>query len=278
MSLPSLLLSSIAERPYVFAFLLAFLVAGGLQLGARRTLTFLVVGYVVAFAAEYASTHGSFPFGHYVYTGATRDRELYLANVPCFDSLSFVFLAYASYSMALFFCLPRAAGPGRLALAHDPDVRQSPRVLFLAAFLMMYLDLVIDPIAVRGSEWFLGRIFYYPSPGCFFGVPLANFLGWFVVALVIVGAAQCLDIAWLRVAPEPPARRTLAWPRCLLGPLLWWGILGFNLAIACVLRDPARPETLLFPLVAGLLHAPILVFFALRLAAETLSVPAVSAL
>jgi uncharacterized membrane protein len=33
----------------------------------------------------------------------------------------------------------------------------------------------------------LGRIFYYPSGGIYFGVPLSNFAGWLLVGWVIVG-------------------------------------------------------------------------------------------
>ena len=52
---------------------------------------------------------------------------------------------------------------------------------------MMLLDVVIDPLAARGDRWFLGRIFYYPDGGVYFGVPLSNFAGWVVVGTVGVG-------------------------------------------------------------------------------------------
>lgn len=43
---------------------------------------------------------------------------------------------------------------------------------------MMLLDVVLDPLAVQGDRWFLGRVFYYPGGGDYFGVPLVNFAGW----------------------------------------------------------------------------------------------------
>src|SRR5262249_1036112 len=46
---------------------------------------------------------------------------------------------------------------------------------------MMLLDLVIDPLAVLYDRWFLGRGFYYPAGGMYFGVPLSNFVAWILV-------------------------------------------------------------------------------------------------
>src|SRR4029453_6008538 len=163
----SLLLGTLLLRPYVFAFLAVFAWAATRDLGARRMLGFLAWGFTVAFAAEYASTRGGVPFGLFHYTGATRGIELYLGNVPFFDSLSFPFLAYASFCLAR-----RVLGPV-----------DRGRITLLAGVLMMLLDVVIDPLAVRGDRWFLGPLFYYPTPGHYFGVPLVNFAGW-----VIVGA------------------------------------------------------------------------------------------
>ena len=109
-----LLLGTLLLRPYVFAFFAVFAWAATRDLGALRMLGFLAWGFAVAFAAEYASTRVGVPFGLYHYTGATRGVELYLGNVPFFDSLSFPFLAYASFCLAR-----RVLGPvdrGRMTL------------------------------------------------------------------------------------------------------------------------------------------------------------------
>src|SRR3989454_6715309 len=102
-----LVIGTLALRPYVFAFLALFLVAGFLDVGWRRTLVFGAAVWPLAWLAEFASTRVGFPFGLYHYTGITRGRELHIGNVPVMDSLSFTFLAYAS------FCLARVALAGR---------------------------------------------------------------------------------------------------------------------------------------------------------------------
>ena len=75
-------------RPYVFAFLAAYLVAAVLHLGWRSTLWFTVVGYLIAFASEFSSINTGFPYGWYYYIDVTKDQELWIAGVPFFDSLS----------------------------------------------------------------------------------------------------------------------------------------------------------------------------------------------
>jgi putative membrane protein len=194
--------NTVTLRPYVFLFLIAFLITAARDLGRVRALGFLFWGWIVAFVAEYASTRIGVPFGLYHYTGTTAGVELYVANVPLFDSISFVFLAYAS------FCLARwTLGTERRAA-----------IVLLAGILMMLLDVVIDPLAVRGDRWFLGRIFYYPSGGVYFGVPLSNFAGWIVVGWIIVGGYAWAARARRDGSPGP-------------GLALYYGVLLFNLAI-----------------------------------------------
>src|SRR5262245_57009821 len=172
-----LLLRSVLLRPYVFLFLAAFLVVGARDLGMRRTLLFGAVVWPIAWAAEFASVHVGVPFGLYHYTGLTRGHELYIGGIPFFDSLSFAFLAYAAYCVTRRVALPPARG-GRFATA------------LCAGFLMMMLDVVIDPLAVRGDRWFLGNLFYYPNGGAYFGVPLSNFAGWWLVGSLGVAAYE----------------------------------------------------------------------------------------
>jgi putative membrane protein len=199
-----LLVGTVLLRPYVFAFLAVFVAAGVVDLGWRRTLGFTACVWPVALLAELSSTRTGLPFGLYRYTGLTRGRELFIADVPFIDSLSFVFLAYAAFCLA------------RLALARRAPPRWATAIA--AGVLMMALDVVIDPLAVLGERWFLGPIFVYPQPGPYFGVPLANFAGWVIVGTVGVGL-------FLLLAAEESGRRI--WP----GVALYYAVLGFNLTM-----------------------------------------------
>ena len=186
-----LVLGTLLLRPYVFGFLAAFLVTGAADIGWRRTLFFGAWVAPVAWLAEFSSTRTGIPFGLYHYTGTTRGQELFLADVPFMDCLSFTFLAYAA------FCLARAA----LHRTSPPG----PVVALVAGILMMMLDVVIDPVAVRGDRWFLGHIFYYPEGGVYFGVPVSNFVGWMIVGTVGVGGYLCWS-GWRQPAS------TRGWP------------------------------------------------------------------
>ena len=199
-----ILVGTITLRPYVFAFLIGFVVAGVSDLGWRRTLGFTACVWPLTIVAELSSTRTGFPFGLYHYTELTRGRELFIADVPFFDSLSFVFLAYAA------FCLARIAFAGR-AVARWA-------MALTAGILMMALDVVIDPLAVLGDRWFLGRVFFYDTPGLYFGVPISNFMGWVIVGVAGVGL-------YLALGKNDSGRRV--WP----GVALYYAVLGFNLTM-----------------------------------------------
>jgi len=176
-SVVTLLAGTFVLRPYVIGFLAFFLAAGIRDLGRARTLGFLLWGFLVALVAELSSTRVGVPFGLYHYSGETAGLELFLSNVPFFSPLSFPFLAYASFSLARQALGPGWAGTraGRL------------RTVALSGVLMALLDVVIDPLAVRGERWFLGHLFTYPEGGVYFGVPLSNFVGWLLVGWATVG-------------------------------------------------------------------------------------------
>jgi putative membrane protein len=205
----ALIVGTFLLRPYVFGFLLIYLLAASADLGWRRALAFTGWAWAVAFLAEFSSTRIGIPFGLYHYTGFTRGREVFLANVPLFDSVSFAFLAYAAFALA------------RRLLGRSRGVA----VIILSGVLMMLLDTVIDPLAVRGDRWFLGQIFYYPEGGVYFGVPLSNFLGWAIVGWVIVGGYVAIG-------------RGGATGRPGLGIGLYYGILAFNLAVTAWIDEP----------------------------------------
>jgi putative membrane protein len=207
-SVVTMLAGTFVLRPYVVGFLAFFLVAGTRDLGRVRTLGFLLWGFLLALGAELASTRVGVPFGLYHYTGETVGLELFLSNVPFFSPLSFPFLAYAS------FCLARQAlGPG---WARTRGSRL--RMVALSGVLMALLDVVIDPLAVRGGRWFLGHLFTYPEGGVYFGVPLSNFVGWLLVGWGTVGG-----YVWVTEDTR------LGSPR--LGITLYYLVLAVNLTV-----------------------------------------------
>lgn len=215
-----LLLGTLSLRPYVFAFLGAFLVVALSEIGPRRTFVWMIVGFAIAYACEWSSTRNGFPFGLYHYVDDTRGRELWISNVPFFDSLSFVFLSFVSWATARRLLGSPVDGSGRIT--------GGATTLALAAALMVGIDLVCDPVSVRGDEWFLGRIFYYATPGAFFGVPVSNFAGWAFVALAIVGTMRGLESLGLL-----GGRPLYALPFAdLAAPAFYVGIVLFNVAIA----------------------------------------------
>jgi putative membrane protein len=249
---------TVLYRPYVFIFFAIYLVAAVTRLGWMRTALFTVIAYAVAYAAEFSSTRNGFPFGLYHYIDVTRDRELWIANVPFWDSLSFTFLCYLGWRLGVFVYAPLVVRRGDFQVAETREIATSWRVCLTGALLMTLLDVVIDPLALRGDRWFLGQIYYYPSGGLYFGVPLSNFAGWFLVGTVTIALYQSLES---RVAGRAAFGGVCRLPYGgWLEPALYFGILLFNLWLTFAIGEPLLGIigiVLYLPVVALLLAHPL---------------------
>lgn len=226
-----LLLSTIALRPYVFVFLASYLFIAIVNFGWRTTILFTVLTYAVALGCEWSSIHNGFPFGLYHYIEATRGREIWILGVPFMDSLSFTFLSFASYTVALLASSPLYRSGIDLKVLDTFAIRRSPRVWAMAALFMVMVDWVVDPLSVLGNRWFLGKIFWYDPPGPHFGVPISNYLGWYFVAAITVAIFQRLDARLNRRASKPAGVLPGFPSRALLGPALYAGIVTFGITM-----------------------------------------------
>jgi uncharacterized membrane protein len=252
-----LLLATIELRPYVFIFLASFLAIAIINFGVRTTLLFTVLTYAVSLACEWSSVHNGFPFGLYHYLDATRGREIWIAGVPFMDSLSFTFLGFASYTVALLAASPLYRRGLDFRLLDTFRIRRAPRVWMMAALFMVMVDMVVDPLSVRGDRWFLGKIFWYDPPGPHFGVPISNYLGWFFVAAITIAIFQLLD-RWLNRGAGKPVGAIPSFPsRALLGPMLYAGIAAFGIVMLFAIgeRDIAWASVFIYlPFVVLILH------------------------
>ncbi len=162
--------------------------------GWRRALPLLAGGYLIAWLAEWGSTAGpGVPFGVYHYRPFGLRSDLRVVGVPLFDSLSFTWLAVSSFTVL-----------GRLGS------RGASRVV-LTGIAMVAIDLVVDPVALRGGRWWLGSIYTYPQgSGVWYGVSLLNYVGWLAVGVAIA--------LWIRLCLGD-------YPGSLRGPLTLGGLL-----------------------------------------------------
>jgi hypothetical protein len=192
----------------------------------------------IAFLSEFSSTRNGFPYGYYEYLDSTRDIELWITNVPFFDSLSYTFIAYAAYSTALLVYTPILRRGVDIQLVETHRIRQSLSVALLSILFFVLLDIIVDPVAVRGSRWFLGQIFRYPEGGLYFGVPLSNFGGWALVGAAIFLLFQGIDRCLVRRGWAAGAGVRHLPGKALWGPALYYLLLLFNLVIAFLIDEP----------------------------------------
>jgi putative membrane protein len=137
----------------------------------------------------------------------------------------------------------------------DVGARRSWSVLLVTTFLFAFIDMVIDPVALRGDRWFLGKIYYYPDPGIHFGVPFANYVGWAVVGLISLAIYFPIERR-LPALSLPPS----VTPRLLLGVGLYYGVLVFNIGVTFWIGES-------FMGMSGLLmHLPVFALLMFRLA------------
>ncbi|WP_374413850.1 carotenoid biosynthesis protein [Novosphingobium colocasiae] len=154
------------------AMLFLFAIAHSIRrLGARRSLVLLVSGMVIANIYENLSISTGFPFGSYHHTAAFGP---WLLQVPIIVGPIFYSLCYLAWTL------------GTMILGTGPRTRSALRVFGLpviGAFIATGWDLCSDPIGAT-----IARSWVYAHSGAYYGVPLSNYLGWFLCTWTII---QC---------------------------------------------------------------------------------------
>lgn len=167
------------------------------RFGPRGGAALLLVGAGIGLTAEVTGVHTGFPFGGYRYADTLGPA---LAGVPVVVPVAWVMLGYPC--LLLGRTLGAAAGPpGRRALV----------TALAGGWTLAAWDLYLDPQMVAAGHWVWDR----PEPALpgVPGIPLTNYAGWLLVALVLVAA---LD----RTLPASPVEGALpeAPPERLPGP------------------------------------------------------------
>lgn len=204
-----ILFSTILRRWYAVAFICAFFWAASRERGWKGALRFWTIASAIAMVFEYTSTHTGFPYGRYNYTGFTRGEELYVSNVPLFVPLSHAVLMWAGRAIAIV----------------GFRARSRSTIPWLAALGTVLVDLVVDPVSLHGRDWFLGDMYRWQTASGYLGVPLTNFLGWYLVAWMVFFIDEALDVGKERTVDA------------LRGITLALSVMIFNVLVAAGIRQ-----------------------------------------
>lgn len=156
----------------VFLTLAGLIVLVSTRLLSERLLLF--GAGLLGFLAEVVGVHFGFPFGNYSYTGVLGPG---LLGVPVV--MGFAWMTLAAYIKQAVQHLHSAVW-----------VEVMVGALWMTAF-----DLLIDPLAANELGYWR-----WASTGPYYGVPIMNFAGWFVVSLLL------LVIIRRKFTPCRPAR------------------------------------------------------------------------
>jgi uncharacterized membrane protein len=201
------------------------LLHGAWTYGWRGILFFLIVCLGVSNAFENLSIMTGFPFGWYHYSDAMGPKVFL---VPLLIGPAYFGVGYLSWTLAR-------------AIFGDEDARLSGLLSFatpaIASFIMVSWDLTIDPMmsTITGS-W------VWHNGGSYFGVPVSNFLGWYLTVYVFF---QCFALyARRRFAAYTNVHGYWATPLFAYTSIIIAPILSQLLSTepAAVLTDPAGQQ------------------------------------
>ena len=153
---------------HVWPPMLFALVHGAMFYRPRGILAFFAICLAVGNVVENLGARTGFPYGQYYFTDVMGPK---LFVVPIFLGLAYLGMAYLSWTLA------------RVILGGTRSPVAGVRVVTLplvAAFIMVAWDLSMDPVwstVVHAWIWRKG--------GAYFGVPVSNFLGWYLTVYLI---------------------------------------------------------------------------------------------
>ncbi|MFH0773158.1 MAG: carotenoid biosynthesis protein [bacterium] len=161
--------------PGVLLFLHAIL-----TLSPKKALLFIFLASGTGTIMEYIGLKdGVFFGGHYIYKS-----QATLFTVPFNVILYWAVFIYAGYSIvnSFLYWLKQKKPNHKIG-----NYMLLLLTILLDGFVVVALDLFMDPIAVRMGEW------KWLTGGAYFGVPIGNFVGWFIVVIIATGMFRVIE-------------------------------------------------------------------------------------
>jgi uncharacterized membrane protein len=169
--------------------------------GAREVARVALILIPASWLIEWIGSSTGVPFGAYHYTPTLWPQ---LGDVPLIIPLAWLMMLPVAWAMAdLLVCR-----------------RNRWRFIIVSALAFTAWDLFLDPQMVAWGYW------VWDQPGLYFGIPLVNYLGWFVSAWLLT----LLVRPRVSTSPLLLVIYTITWALQSIGLALFWNMPGPALA------------------------------------------------
>lgn len=152
-----------------------------LTLSALRATFFIALAVFTGWIMEvWGLSAGTFFGGHYVY----KTNQLALLNVPLSVILYWAVFIYTGYCVVnSFIYWLHKQKPSQ----NQKNLWLLPMAVLLDGCVVVAIDLFMDPLQVQSGSW------RWLEGGPYFGVPIGNFIGWFLVTIIVTGIFRTFE-------------------------------------------------------------------------------------
>jgi putative membrane protein len=164
-SLDPIILNSIGSILVTFVMFIVVFLHGVERYGKKHMIIFFLITWAVSYSIETINVFTGFPAGYYYYSSS-----LGVLPVPLIIIFDYFAMGYLSWMLAHIL-----TGQYSKKLVG----KQIFIIPFLATIIMVMWDLTMDPISST-----LQGLWVWQIPGPYFGIPLMNYVGWFLVVFI----------------------------------------------------------------------------------------------
>jgi len=207
-----------------------------LTLSTSRAIFFITLASFTGWIMEvWGLKAGTFFGGHYVY----KSSQLALSNVPLPVILYWAVFIYTGYCVVnSFIYWLNKRKPSR----QQKNLWLLPVAVLFDGWFVVAIDLFMDPLQVQSGSW------RWLEGGSYFGVPIGNFVGWFIVTIIVTGIFRTFEYSFSE--EETNYDKTV-----YIIPVISYGALAISLAF-----DAINYQMQGLAVIGTILMIPIVVF------------------
>ena len=180
-----------------------------ITLSPMRGAFFLLLAAALGFISEYFGLK----YGQFFGTYYTYSPQITFFTVPVQVIFYWAAFIYTGYSITNSFLIWLHLEKPRIKLGNGLLLILT---IILDGLFVLAIDLFMDPLAVRQGAW------TWIHGGPYFGVPIGNFIGWFIVAVLSSGIFRSLEYFF-------PKKETKCNKSIYIIPILCYGLVAFSL-------------------------------------------------